>query len=186
MGNKGNNCMKMVLCQVLTVMLLCSVATQAFSSDVTRVIKGCPVEPGGTVEVDLVITVDEGINFYGIEEGLPEGWTVIDPGTGNTETPGQLSWLVVQDAVSTTETYILQAPDVEGTGVWQGLAQFEGDTDPRDILGDSQCEVIMVTGERVTICHIPPGNPAKPKTLSVGAAAVPAHLAHGDTLGQCP
>ena len=39
---------------------------------------------------------------------------------------------------------------------------------------------------QVTLCHIPPGNPDNPQTITVGAAAVPAHLAHGDTLGPCP
>jgi hypothetical protein len=39
---------------------------------------------------------------------------------------------------------------------------------------------------KVTLCHIPPGNPANAHTITVGAPAVPAHLAHGDTLGPCP
>ena len=39
---------------------------------------------------------------------------------------------------------------------------------------------------QVTICHIPSGNPANAHTITVGASAVPAHLAHGDTLGACP
>lgn len=34
--------------------------------------------------------------------------------------------------------------------------------------------------DKVTICH------KGKKTLSVGASAVPAHLAHGDSLGACP
>src|SRR5215208_3529281 len=38
---------------------------------------------------------------------------------------------------------------------------------------------------KVTICHIPPGNPANAHTISVGEAAVPAHLAHGDFIGSC-
>jgi hypothetical protein len=38
---------------------------------------------------------------------------------------------------------------------------------------------------KAKICHIPPGNPSKAKTLEVGAAAVDAHLAHGDYLGEC-
>jgi hypothetical protein len=39
---------------------------------------------------------------------------------------------------------------------------------------------------KVTICHIPPGNPANAHTITVGIAAVPAHLAlHGDSLGRC-
>ncbi len=38
---------------------------------------------------------------------------------------------------------------------------------------------------KVSICHIPPGNPANAHTLVIGAPAVQAHLAHGDTLGEC-
>jgi hypothetical protein len=39
--------------------------------------------------------------------------------------------------------------------------------------------------EKVNICHIPPGNPDNAHTIVVGAPAVPAHLAHGDELGEC-
>lgn len=39
--------------------------------------------------------------------------------------------------------------------------------------------------ERVTLCHIPPGNPDNAHTITVGQNAVPAHLAHGDTDGAC-
>lgn len=38
---------------------------------------------------------------------------------------------------------------------------------------------------QVTICHIPPGNPSKRRTLTIGASAWPAHQAHGDTEGAC-
>lgn len=37
----------------------------------------------------------------------------------------------------------------------------------------------------VTICHRPRGNRQNAHTITVGASAVPAHLAHGDTLGPC-
>jgi putative hemolysin len=40
--------------------------------------------------------------------------------------------------------------------------------------------------EKVLICHIPPGEPDNAHTISVSPNAVPAHLAHGDTLGPCP
>ena len=39
--------------------------------------------------------------------------------------------------------------------------------------------------KKVTLCHVPPGNPAKVQTISVGEAAVSAHLAHGDQVGAC-
>ena len=38
---------------------------------------------------------------------------------------------------------------------------------------------------KVTICHIPPGNPANAHSITVGAPAVRAHLAHGDSIGAC-
>lgn len=37
-----------------------------------------------------------------------------------------------------------------------------------------------VVAKKVTLCH------KGKNTITVGAAAVPAHLAHGDTLGECP
>ena len=39
--------------------------------------------------------------------------------------------------------------------------------------------------KKVTLCHVPPGNDANPQTISVGEAAVSAHLAHGDQIGAC-
>ncbi len=40
-------------------------------------------------------------------------------------------------------------------------------------------------GNKTCLCHIPPGNPDNAHTICVGSPAVPAHLAHGDTLGAC-
>ncbi|MBI2449793.1 hypothetical protein HYV49_05875 [Candidatus Pacearchaeota archaeon] len=41
------------------------------------------------------------------------------------------------------------------------------------------------TRGKVILCHIPPGDPASAHTIEVGAPAMRAHLAHGDTLGAC-
>ena len=38
---------------------------------------------------------------------------------------------------------------------------------------------------KVTLCHMPPGNANAKQTIVVGAPAIPAHLAHGDTVGAC-
>lgn len=41
------------------------------------------------------------------------------------------------------------------------------------------------SGNRVTICHLPPGNALNPTTITVNVNAVDAHLAHGDSIGPC-
>lgn len=38
---------------------------------------------------------------------------------------------------------------------------------------------------RTEICHYPPGNPDRCRTIQAADSALPAHLAHGDFLGQC-
>ena len=38
---------------------------------------------------------------------------------------------------------------------------------------------------KVAVCHVPPGNPGNAHTTVVGESAVPAHLDHGDYLGEC-
>lgn len=40
-------------------------------------------------------------------------------------------------------------------------------------------------GEKITICHIPPGNPENAHTIRVSINALEAHLNHGDTIGSC-
>lgn len=40
-------------------------------------------------------------------------------------------------------------------------------------------------GDKVLVCHVPPGNPANAHTICISTNAVPAHLAHGCHLGDC-
>jgi hypothetical protein len=42
-----------------------------------------------------------------------------------------------------------------------------------------------LAGNKVTICHIPPGNPDNAHAITISDSALPAHLAHGDTVGFC-
>src|SRR3989338_346312 len=39
---------------------------------------------------------------------------------------------------------------------------------------------------KITICHIPPGNPENAHSIDIDEEAWPAHEAHGDTMGECP
>lgn len=40
-------------------------------------------------------------------------------------------------------------------------------------------------GPKITICHIPPGNPDNAHSITISINALPAHLAHGDSEGAC-
>jgi hypothetical protein len=44
----------------------------------------------------------------------------------------------------------------------------------------------VVYGGKVTICHIPPGNPNAAHHITISRSAVKAHLGHGDTVDSCP
>lgn len=44
---------------------------------------------------------------------------------------------------------------------------------------------MTLAGEKTAVCHIPPGNMAKFKTIMVSDKAVAAHLKHGDKEGAC-
>ncbi len=64
----------------------------------------------------------------------------------------------------------------------------------RAAAGSAVLALVLVTGSpgpvgadgvKMTICHVPPGNPDNAHVIRVGIRAVPAHLMHGDRLGNC-
>lgn len=62
----------------------------------------------------------------------------------------------------------------------QGDEGDEGGDEGDQEEGDEEEE-----GEQIEICHVPPGNPDNAHTISVSPSALAAHLAHGDTEGEC-
>jgi hypothetical protein len=41
-------------------------------------------------------------------------------------------------------------------------------------------------GDKVTICHIPPGNPENAHSITISVSALQTHLdQHGDSIGEC-
>ena len=50
---------------------------------------------------------------------------------------------------------------------------------PGDPNGDELPDV------KVTLCHVPPGNPGNAHTIIVNEEDVAEHIAHGDTRGSC-
>jgi len=75
----------------------------------------------------------------------------------------------------------IRGKQVHVRGVFEGEDVFAFEIK----LQEEEEEDDLDDGAKVTLCHIPPGNPSKAKTITVGASAVPAHLAHGDYLGAC-
>jgi hypothetical protein len=72
---------------------------------------------------------------------------------------------------------------------WEVMIQDTGIYGPLAIrlyyqTGSKTPEELMDQGW-VTICHIPPGNPANAHTITISVNALPAHLAHGDYVGAC-
>ncbi len=61
--------------------------------------------------------------------------------------------------------------------IWEVKIEEDDEDDDEDDHGKK---------DKVTICHIPPGNPGNAHTINVSGNAEYAHLAHGDTLGECP
>lgn len=55
------------------------------------------------------------------------------------------------------------------------------------IWGQSGCSDDYPVGNnnKVSICHLPPGNPNNEQNISVSINSVKAHLSHGDRIGDC-
>jgi len=53
------------------------------------------------------------------------------------------------------------------------------------ILQDPSSTTDTTAPTQMTICHIPPGNPSHPVTITISSSAWPAHQGHGDTEGAC-
>lgn len=86
------------------------------------------------------------------------------------------AWEVVQQYTSPWEVLVSDTaygPLALKMDVVGGSSAFEKET------------VTDSAGTWITICHIPPGNPGNPITITINSNALAAHLAHGDNIGPC-
>lgn len=67
----------------------------------------------------------------------------------------------------------------------ESLAGCDDDPDDVPSPSPSASPSSVPTGGKVTICHIPPGNPDNRHSITISLSAWPAHQAHGDTMGAC-
>jgi hypothetical protein len=111
------------------------------ASTVSREFGSDTVLPGEDLAVTLRVSIDGDETFYIIDELVPEGWTIKEPGTGSSEHAGHLKWIVIQDAGNGDYSYILTAPATEGTTVFDGSYIIEGMLGEGKITGQSQVSV---------------------------------------------
>jgi len=98
------------------------------------------------VSVDLNVSLRESMQ-YGIDEVVPENWTVIGAsGGGNwTAWPGHVSWLCTQNCQSTTYSYNVTAPPTSnGTYDFTGVYAV-GSSGEMPIVGERTIEVVPVS-----------------------------------------
>ena len=123
---------------ILAVLILSSIG---YASTVTRSFS-TPVEPGNTVDVTLTVDIEGTEGFYIIDEIYPEGFTIADPTTANTDTTGHLKWFITSGIADTTFTYRLSAPSTEDTYLFDGTYIFSSQpTSELDILGQTDLVV---------------------------------------------
>lgn len=93
------------------------------------------------------------------------------------------------DAVTCQASNVAEATPTNACGGTAELDLQPGDACGVANLGTCECDgpdrVVCREPSQVTLCHVPPGNPANEHNITVGAPAVEAHLAHGDYLGEC-
>lgn len=137
---------------------------------------------GATIAVTPVNTINSNHNDYTIYLGYgPQSLTMaasVQGGIGSktyswAPTTGVANPNSATTSVSptVTTTYTVTITDVTGCSVQKSFTIY---------VIDVRC------GNKIQICHYPPGNHSNPQQQCLPASAIPAHLAHGCVLGACP
>jgi uncharacterized protein YjdB len=91
------------------------------ASNVTRSFSSATPAPGSSLTVSLAVNVIPGDTFYAIDEIVPAGWVISNPGTGDTSQAGHVKWIVLSGAASITYQYIVTVPALAS-----GISTFSG------------------------------------------------------------
>ncbi|MDP1884022.1 MAG: hypothetical protein Q8L10_01520, partial [Candidatus Moranbacteria bacterium] len=125
-------------------------ASSASASTVTRSFSNPTPTAGSTLTVSLAVDLVSPDSFYFIDEVLPIGWTIADPGTGDTAHPGHIKWIVINGATSTVYNYTVNVPaDISGIYTFSGEYGFDSNAVPVQILGETSVDVQAVVGSNV-------------------------------------
>lgn len=137
---------------------------------------------GAAIAVTPVNTINSNHNNYTIYLGYgPQSLTMAASVQGGISTK-TYSWAPTTGVANAnsattsvsptvTTTYTVTITDATGCSVQKSFTIY---------VIDVRC------GNKIQICHYPPGNHGNPKQQCLPASAIPAHLAHGCVLGACP
>jgi hypothetical protein len=111
------------------------------SPGIYRSLSKSAMTPGQDLKVILKVFLPEDVDYYAIEERLPDGWTVSDPGDGSSDHAGYWKYVIIEGAVDTQLTYTVTTPNEEGDYSFEGTYMFEGMDEEAAISGDSAVTV---------------------------------------------
>jgi|GEM_PF-2821174 len=113
---------------ILTIFLILALATLASASSITRNLPTTLIDQSGTIDVGLVVDITNTEGFYLIDETIPEGMKVLNPGSGSTAQAGHIKWFITSTIQDTTLYYTLQdATGIERDVQFSGTYIFESD-----------------------------------------------------------
>jgi hypothetical protein len=137
---------RILLSVMLAVLLMIPLAGAV---SITRSLSPSQVPPGGDVAVTLTVDVtDAPAPFYAIDEMYPQGFNVTDSGAGSAEHVGHWKTVVIEGAKNVDYTYVMTAPEQEGTYSFSGEYMFGNMEAPVPIAGQ---DTILVTSETSVI-----------------------------------
>jgi len=144
-------------------------AMAATVSSATRTISNLTPAPGEQLTVSLALDVVAPDTYYAIDETVPTGWVISNPGTGATSQADHLKWVVTGPATSTVYQYIVTVPaTATGTGAFSGQVGFgsgPGTDVVSTILGDTSVTVTPLATPVLTSVTVSPVNP----TINIGS-----------------
>lgn len=109
------------------VSLMPGTASAATGTTVTRSFSTATPTVGAALTVTLAVNLVAPDSYYAIDEVVPAGWVISNPGTGDTSQAGHIKWVVIMGAASTNYSYTVTVPGV-ATGVYTFAGSYGTDS----------------------------------------------------------
>ncbi|MFP4111983.1 MAG: hypothetical protein ACLFPQ_03435 [Candidatus Woesearchaeota archaeon] len=123
--------MKTFLLSLFAVLLVSAVMAD---SGIERIMPA-QAERCSNVEIEIIVSVDED-TFYAIDEEIPSGWDIDDPGLADETQENHLKWLVLSGAEDINYKYRLNAPcNNFGIHEFNGKYMFGSDSESSTLFG---------------------------------------------------